>query len=92
MSELLSVTRGLKDSYSLSNKQKKNVSSHGSPCILIHLVSMLSYSYNFKYFVDGQVHLKKTQSSTVSKIGVHPIFKTTRFLKVFTILSKSVFK
>ena len=35
MGELLSVTRGLKDSYSLSNKQKKNVSSHGSPCIFI---------------------------------------------------------
>ena len=32
MSELLSMARGLKDSYSLSNKQKKNVSSHGSPC------------------------------------------------------------
>ena len=32
MSELLSVTRGLKDSYSLSNKQKKYVSSKRSPC------------------------------------------------------------
>ena len=32
MSELLSKARGLKDSYSLSNKQQKNVSSHGSPC------------------------------------------------------------
>ena len=31
MSELLSVARGLKDAYSLSNKQKKNISSHGSP-------------------------------------------------------------
>ena len=33
MSELLSMARGLKDSYSLSNKQQKNVSSHGSPYI-----------------------------------------------------------
>ena len=31
MSELLSVARGLKDAYSLSKKQKKNISSHGSP-------------------------------------------------------------
>ena len=33
MSELLSMARGLKDSYSLSNKQIKYVSSHQSPCI-----------------------------------------------------------
>ena len=32
MSEPLSVTRGLKDSYSLSNKQTINVRSHGSHC------------------------------------------------------------
>ena len=32
MRELLSMARGLKDSYSLRNKQKKNISSHGSPC------------------------------------------------------------
>ena len=32
MSELLSVTRGLKNSYSLSNKQKKYVGSKRSPC------------------------------------------------------------
>ena len=41
MSELLSNTRGLRDSYSLSNKQKKNVNSHGSPCS-ISLVFVLS--------------------------------------------------
>ena len=32
MRELLNMARGFKDSCSLSNKQKKNVSSHGSPC------------------------------------------------------------
>ena len=32
MSDLLSETRGLNDSYSLSNKQKKNISSHESAC------------------------------------------------------------
>ena len=35
MSEFLSAARGLKHSYSLSNKQKKYISSHGSPCSLI---------------------------------------------------------
>ena len=34
MSELLSMAGGLKDSYSLSNKKKKNASSHGSSSIL----------------------------------------------------------
>ena len=34
MSELLSVARGLKHSYSLSNKQIKYISSHQSPCTL----------------------------------------------------------
>ena len=34
MSDLLSATRGLKESYSLSNKQTKNVRSHGSPCTI----------------------------------------------------------
>ena len=35
MSELLSMARGLKDSYSLSNKQTKNISSHALPCRLL---------------------------------------------------------
>ena len=42
MSELLSIARGLKDSYSLSNKQMKNISSQQSPCML---VSFFSVSY-----------------------------------------------
>ena len=33
MSELFSVTNGLIDSYSLSNKQQKIISFHGSPCM-----------------------------------------------------------
>ena len=65
MSELLSVARGLKHSYSLSNKQIKYISSHQSPCTLATTILSSNVKKSLIYplgvgikdFVDSRIVL-----------------------------------
>ena len=69
----MSLARGLKDFYSLSNKQIKYISSHGSPCTNTDMVYHISYWYHFIILILITIPHIRYRSNTNKIPPQHPL-------------------